>query len=138
MGYLASLMHLAWSALVGEFRDARVLPFCAVMLLLVVVNRALAPDERTRVKGAVVLFSLYLLLLPVAAVLRAYQSPFRAETHLVALIFATLAVIFMVGTLLFNGVAPRIGLGPSRILQDVLIAGAAVVALFSLASHAGL
>ncbi len=131
-------MHLAWSAIIGELRDARVLPFCALMLLLFAANRALAPEERTRVKGAVVVFSLYLLLLPAAAVLRGYGSAFYRETHLVALVFATLAIIFMVGTLLFNGVAPRIGLGPSRILQDVLIAGSAVVALFSLASHAGL
>jgi small-conductance mechanosensitive channel/CRP-like cAMP-binding protein len=54
------------------------------------------------------------------------------------LMFATLAVILLAGTVLFNGVAPRVGLGPSRILQDVLIAGSVVVALFTLASHAGL
>jgi small-conductance mechanosensitive channel/CRP-like cAMP-binding protein len=127
-----------WGALTAELHESRVLPLSIALLAMLAAVRVLAPAERVRVKGAVVLFSLYLLLLPAAAALRVYGSTFYRETHLVALVFATLAMILIAGTLLLNGIAPRIGLGPSRILQDVLIAGASAVALFSLASHAGL
>ncbi|HEX7668182.1 MAG TPA: mechanosensitive ion channel family protein, partial [Polyangiaceae bacterium] len=102
------------------------------------VSRALATGPRERLRSALVLFGLHLALVPVAGVLRAMGSSVYTETRLVALILATLALIGATGTLVFSAALPRMHVNVPRILQDVLIAGASVISVFMLGSHAGL
>ena len=108
-----------------------------VIVLLALVG-ALAPDQRRRLRGSVVLFGLHLVLVPIAAVLRAQGSALHREIRLMALLFATFAVIFMASTFVFAVLAPRLRLHVPRIMQDVLIAAASLIAMFLLASRSGL
>ena len=83
------------------------------------------------------LLSLYLLAIPIAALLRAQQSSALEGVRLVASALAATAVIVSAGTLLFGGVGPRLRLAVPRIVADVLVAVAAVIAVFVVASRSG-
>ena len=122
----------------AELWDDRVPHLFALVVVLLGVGAILAPEQRRRLRGSVVLFGLFLALVPIAATLRAAESAAQREVRLVALIFATLSVIGMAGTLLFSAVLPRLRVSVPRILQDVLVAAASLIAIFALASRAGL
>ena len=126
------------ASLWAEIWDDRVPHLVAAVVVILGATGALAPEQRKRQRGSVVLFCLFLLVVPIAAALRAVESAVYREVRLVGLLFATLAVIGMAGTLLFSVVTPRLRIAVPRILQDVLIAAASIVAIFVLASRAGL
>jgi small-conductance mechanosensitive channel/CRP-like cAMP-binding protein len=125
------------ASLWAEVWDDRVPHLVAAVVVILGATGALAPEQRRRQRGAVVLFCLFLAIVPVAAALRATESAFHREVRLVGLLFATLSVIGMAGTLLFSVVTPRLRIAVPRILQDVLIAAASIVGIFVLASRAG-
>jgi len=126
------------SAILAElWEDKTPQLFLAVLVLLALIG-GLAPEQRKRMRGSVILFTLHLLLVPVAGVLRAQGSSLHREVRLAALLFATLAVIFMALSFVFSVLAPWLRLRVPRILQDVIVAASSIIAVFVLASRAGL
>lgn len=126
------------SAILSEAWEDRTPQLFLAALLLVTLIAVLAPHERKRMRGSIVLFGLHLLLIPVAGVLRAQDSPYYREVRLSALIFGVLAIIFLAATFAFSVAAARLRVHIPRILQDVIVAAAFLIAVFLLASHAGL
>jgi small-conductance mechanosensitive channel/CRP-like cAMP-binding protein len=99
--------------------------------------RVLAPEERGRLRGLVLILVLCLLLLPAAAVLRAGGDPAYAQVVTALLLLEALAVIGLLAGFLFAVLLPRLGFRAPRILRDVLVAAAAVVTFFVVASRSG-
>lgn len=127
-----------WSGILTELREDKTAELVAVATVLVIVTRALAAAHRERLRSALVLIGMYVVLVPVAAVLQATGSTLYKETRLVALVLATFALIQIFGTLVFAATLPRLRVTVPRILQDVLVAGASLVSVFMLGSRAGL
>jgi small-conductance mechanosensitive channel/CRP-like cAMP-binding protein len=127
-----------WSALTAELRDDRTALILGIGVGLLLVNRALAVEERQRGRSALILLLLHLMLVPIAAALRADESPFYRETRFGALVFETFAIIGLAGVFVFSALLPRLKATVSRILQDVIVAGSSIAAVFTVGSHAGL
>jgi small-conductance mechanosensitive channel/CRP-like cAMP-binding protein len=125
------------SGIIAELQDEKTAGTLLAALALLVLTRLLAGESRDRVHGALVLLGLHLLLVPVAGTLRVSGSTFYRETRLAAQIFETLAFINLGATLLFAVALRRVHVYVPRILQDVLVAGSAFIAIFALASRAG-
>lgn len=128
----------AWSQIAAELREDRTVQLTVAALLLLTVTRAVTRQHRERLRGAVVMFTLHLVLVLVAGVLRANGSTLFIEVRVAAFMLATLALIGIGGTLLFGGILPKLRVEPPRILQDVLIAASSVIGLFVLGHRAGL
>jgi small-conductance mechanosensitive channel/CRP-like cAMP-binding protein len=126
------------SAIAAEARDSLTVYVAAAYLLLLVLSRGRSGEERRGLRTVLVLFVLHLLVLPWAAALRQSGSPAYGEVRLLSLALVALCLVRLGGDLLFALVLPRAGVRTSRILQDVVVAAASLVALFSLASRAGL
>lgn len=127
-----------WSAIVAEATADRTLYLFAALIVVLALVRTREAAVRKRMHAPVVVFALHVLLTPFAAALMIAQAPLYDEIHFVTLAFAVLTAIFVAGAFLFEVVTPRVRLKVPRILQDVLIASSAIVALFVLASRAGL
>jgi small-conductance mechanosensitive channel/CRP-like cAMP-binding protein len=125
------------SGILDEFRQDKTVELLAAAVVLLAVTRALAGKHAERLRSAVVLFGLHLALLPVAGALRMGGSTLYRETRLASLALATLAFIGTTATLLFHGVLPRLRVSVPRILQDVLVASSSGIAIFMVASRAG-
>jgi small-conductance mechanosensitive channel len=123
------------SAIAAEALEERTLYLFAALIIVLALVRSLGAAARKRMHGAVVAFILHALLMPIAGVVRATKASLYDEVRFASLAFASLTAIFIVGTFVFEVVAPRIRVRVPRILQDVLIAGTAVVTLFVLASR---
>jgi small-conductance mechanosensitive channel/CRP-like cAMP-binding protein len=126
-----------WSGILDEFVQDKTAEFVAAAIVLLGVARALSGRHPERLRSAVVLFGLHLFLVPIAGALRLGGSTLHRETRLAALALATLAFIGTTATLLFGGVLPRLRVNVPRILQDVIVATSSMVAVFMVASRAG-
>jgi len=97
-----------------------------------------APGDRKRLRGVTILTALHLVTIVAAALLALYAAPAAARaTRLVAYVFEVLAVVGREGRPAFGGGLRRRRAPGRRILQDVIMAGAALVASFIVASNAG-
>lgn len=127
-----------WDALLAEARDSRTLYLVAgTMLTIALVRAAAVGGERRRGRALAMLTALHLALVPVAAALRAASAAGYGGVRLAALVFAAMVAIFMADATLFGVILPRCRLRVPRILRDVLVAAASVVAIFAVASRAG-
>ncbi|HVU05746.1 MAG TPA: mechanosensitive ion channel family protein [Polyangiaceae bacterium] len=126
-----------WSAFLAELALDRTFQLSALALVTFVLSRALARENRKRLRSATILFGIHLVLVPTAAAIALAKSSLHGEIRLVALIFATLGLIQMVATLLFSALS-RVRVSVPRILQDVIVASTSIVAIFMLAGRAGL
>lgn len=127
-----------WDGALAEARDDGSFAVLGVLLAAAVLVRIAAPDEGPRLRGGLMWAALHLALLPVAGALRADGLPAYREVSLVALVFEALAVIGIAALLLFAVLLPRVGVQTPRILRDLVVAAAALVTCFVLASRAGL
>jgi small-conductance mechanosensitive channel len=127
-----------WSSIAAEARQSLTGYVAAAYLLLLVLSRGRSAEERRALRTVLFLFVLHLLVLPWAAALRAAGSPWYGEVHLLGLALVAQCLVRLGGELVFALVLPRVGVRSTRILQDVVVAAASLVALFSLASRAGL
>jgi small-conductance mechanosensitive channel/CRP-like cAMP-binding protein len=128
-----------WSALAGEASDDRTLLLAAGAIVAAVLLRAFAAEEESRnVRAFLALTALHLILLPVAAGLRAAASPVYVEFRLIAQLFGIIAAIQIAAAVVFGLLLPRARVAAPRILRDVIIGIAALGALFTLAAGAGL
>jgi small-conductance mechanosensitive channel/CRP-like cAMP-binding protein len=127
-----------WSGILSEVIEAKTGELSLAAVLLFAAGGLAGRAEAGRRRGVVVLFVLHLLLIPVGGALRGVGSTVANEVRLAALILATLSLIGMSGTLLFSIALPRLRVQMPKILQDVLVALSALIAIFMLASRAGL
>jgi small-conductance mechanosensitive channel/CRP-like cAMP-binding protein len=109
----------------------------ALVTTLLLVG-AFARRERKRARGMIVLTSLHLVLIVVVAFLASRGLNVSARgVRLAAYLFEVLAGVGMAGTVLFSVLLPRVRLPAPLILQDVVMAAAAIIGGFMVASSAG-
>jgi small-conductance mechanosensitive channel/CRP-like cAMP-binding protein len=121
----------------AELRADKTAEIAAAAVVLFAVTRVLAVGHRKRLRSALVLFGLYLALVPVAAILRVTGSTLYVETRFAAMVLATWAFVLVMSTVAFVGL-PRVRVNVPRLLQDVLVAGSLMIAVFMQGSRAGL
>jgi small-conductance mechanosensitive channel/CRP-like cAMP-binding protein len=109
----------------------------AGLLLTAALVALFAPRSRRVVRGLLLLSGLHALAVPLAATLGWTGSPLYTHAHFLALLLAAVALIRMAAALLFDVLLRRLSVAVSRISQDVLTGLASMVALFALASRAG-
>jgi small-conductance mechanosensitive channel len=127
-----------WALVEGEIATTKPYLLVPGLLLTATLVRLFAPGERRRVRGMVLLTSLVLVLLPVVALLELRGAPAgAAATRLAMRLFEVLAVVGMAGVTLFTAVLPLVRMPAPRILQDVIMAAAALVAGFAVAANSG-
>jgi small-conductance mechanosensitive channel len=127
----------AWDAVLRETAFGHSLWPLLTVLLVGPLVRWLAPQESGRVRRATLWLGLHLLLVPVAAYMRAHDPEELPGVLLALRFFAALAVIEVLGSLLVMGLLQRMWRAP-LLLRDVLVAGVSGVAFFGLASRVGL
>jgi small-conductance mechanosensitive channel/CRP-like cAMP-binding protein len=120
-----------------ELEEDRTAAVIATALVLLALSRALSPAHRERLRSAFVLIVIYILLVVIASLLRLGGSKFYPELRLAAFILATLAFIGIIATIVFGSLLPRMRVLVPKILQDVVVAGSSLVAIFALASREG-
>jgi small-conductance mechanosensitive channel len=127
-----------WLATLAEARDDWPPGLLAAFVAGVLLVRLAAPQETARLKGAFLCLGLHVVLLPLTGVMRLDHLSGYSDVRLALLIFEALTIIGVTATFLFSAVLPRVGFRGPRIMRDVLVAGASLVAIFTLASRAGL
>ena len=125
------------TAIFAELRDDYTAFILVGLLVTLLVSRSVQVEKR-RVYGLAVLTGLHTIMVPVAAILRATGSTHYLGARLPCLAFGALAAVGMIGFVLFNAALPRLHLSVPKILQDVLVGVASVVALFVVASRVGI
>jgi small-conductance mechanosensitive channel/CRP-like cAMP-binding protein len=125
------------AALLAEAASGKILYLLLGLVIGGGLLRVLAPEERGRLRGLVLILGLCLLLLPAAVALRAGGDPAYPQVVAALFLLEALAVIGLAAGFLFAVFLPRLGLRAPRILRDVLVAAAAVVAFFVVASRSG-
>lgn len=126
-----------WPGVVAEAQDLRSLSAIVVFALAALLIVVVVPSETRQLKKAGVFLVLHLLMLPIAAGLRAYDLPGYVPARLVAVAAEGFAVIALVSILVFGALLPRIGLPAPRILRDVLVGTAYAIACLILAAQLG-
>jgi small-conductance mechanosensitive channel/CRP-like cAMP-binding protein len=127
-----------WSAIFNETREGLTGYIFLALFVILVLARLLALPERRLLKGTVWLFGLHLAMVPVAAGFRYFGSDLYREIRLVSRILSAMCVVQMAVFLVFVMFLPRVKVQTSRILRDVVIMVFSIIAIFSLASRAGM
>jgi small-conductance mechanosensitive channel/CRP-like cAMP-binding protein len=131
---------MGWlSGTLSEAQSSSTLWLLGLVLLNALLSRTVVAERRI-VVSPLVLFALHALLLPISGYFhsRGTSLPGYTETRLPCAIFGVLAAVVSAGAILFTALLPRVKIVAPRILQDVLIGAAAVVAVFIVASRAGI
>jgi small-conductance mechanosensitive channel/CRP-like cAMP-binding protein len=126
-----------WNAIVAEVGGQRTLFLALGAVAIAILVLLGAPAERARLRRALLFFGLYLVFLPIAAHLRAVNHSAHPEVRVVLLVLEALTLIALAASLFFGLVLPKARLEAPQILRDVLVAGAALVAFFAIASQSG-
>jgi small-conductance mechanosensitive channel/CRP-like cAMP-binding protein len=126
-----------WELLVEESRVLRVAQALLVLFLSFVLIRILAPQYVRRLRAPFGVSAVYLLLVPVAAYLRATNSTALNDTRLLALCLGTLSGIFAIGALVFGALDTRLRLRIPRIVADLIIATVSIIAISVMATRMG-
>jgi small-conductance mechanosensitive channel len=120
-----------------EAGEERTVWFVIGVVALAFLVHFAAPAERSRLRRALFLFALYLVLLPIAAQLRLISHAAYPAVRVALLVAEAVTVIGLGAIFLFGLLLPKARLDVPQILRDVLVAGAAVVAFFFIASQSG-
>lgn len=126
-----------WSALAAEASAGRTVFLLAGLVVLALAARVLRGVPARVLRGPLVLLAMHLGLVLLAAALGLLGSSLQGSLRLLALMLAAVCAIKIAQELVFSLLLPRVGVRGSRILSDVITAGAAIVAVFALASRAG-
>src|SRR6185503_17953391 len=121
-----------WEAIVAEARDDLSVFLVGLFILTLVLVRTVAQREKVRLKALVSFTTLHLVGLPIAAALRASGSPAYRDVRLPCLIAEAVAAAGMIGILIFNVGLPRVRVRVPRILQDLVVGVASLIAIASL------
>src|SRR5579871_4204880 len=127
-----------WSALVAEVReDGTPIVALGLLVTLGLMRWAVADEHQHRVRAMSLFTALHGVVAVAAGCLRPGNSTVYLDLHVAAIAFAAVAGVGMASALLFNVGLPRVRLRPPHILQDVLVAGGSVAAVFIVASRNG-
>ena len=96
-----------------------------------------APEQRARRKLELGLLCVHTLLLPITGFSSWLGTGFARDLRLTGSIAGSLAGVLIYGQILFGSIFPRLHIGIARILQDVIIAIVAAMAVFITASRVG-
>ena len=127
-----------WDAIFAESSVLRTAHFLWTLFFAYVAVRIVAPAHLKRLRPPIGLTLICVLLVPVAAYLRASNPVAHKDARLVALSLGTLAIIWEVGTLLFGALEVRLKLAIPRIVSDLIVAGVSIGALGVLLSRMGI
>jgi small-conductance mechanosensitive channel len=127
----------SWSALAAEATAGRTVYLLAGLAVLALAARALRVSPARVLRAPLVLFGAHLALVLATAGLALLGAGLQDALRLLALMLAAVCAIKITQELVFSLLLPRVGLRGSRILSDVVTAGASIVAVFALASRAG-
>lgn len=94
-------------------------------------------DVRSRMQFCSLLVWLHVVLLPVSGVCRALEIGVAQDLRLTSSLIAALAGVGLAGIFVFGIATPRLRLRIPRIVQDVIVAGLGLIAVFGTASRAG-
>jgi small-conductance mechanosensitive channel/CRP-like cAMP-binding protein len=120
-----------------EIREDETALVLVAALALLALTRWLSSGHRERLRSAAVMLAIHLVLVLLAGALRGGGSTLYREIRLAAFVLATLAFIGLIATLFFASLLPRIRISVPKIVQDVIVAGSSLVAIFLLATRAG-
>jgi small-conductance mechanosensitive channel len=126
-----------WDAVVSEAGEQRTLWFALAVVVIALLVHLGARGEQVRLRRALFLFTLYLVVLPIAAHLRLVHHSAYPEIRVALLVLEATTLIGLGAILLFGLLLPRARLDVPQILRDVLVAVTAVVAFFAIASDSG-
>ncbi len=126
-----------WTQVLAEIRACHTEALFGGIALVLLLARLLAPSRRGLGRGLVILFGIHLALVAAAGLLRFLGSTAADDVQMLARVVAAVGAVKAVAVLLFDAVLPWLRFSSSRILQDVMIVGASVVAVFYVASHSG-
>jgi len=130
-------MHL-WSAILAEVRTLRVIELLGVVFVSFVVVRSLVPEYTKRLRSALGLMAVYVVLLPVCAYLHASGAGGLVGTRGLALSLGVVGTIWSLSTLVLALLVRRLKVQVPRLLSDLIVAAASVVAVFVTASRSGI
>jgi small-conductance mechanosensitive channel/CRP-like cAMP-binding protein len=94
--------------------------------------------EERLLRAPLVLFGLHLVAVAAAGTLKWVGSDAYRDVNLLARVFGAICIIQLAAVAVFVVFLPRVGFETSRIMRDVMVLVASLVALFSIASRAGL
>ncbi len=127
-----------WARLYAEGSDDLSFVLLAALVGTMVVVRALAPEEKGRMRGIVILTVLHLVLLFPAAALRSDpSSAWYRDARLAALVFVVFAFVGMAAAVVFSAILPRVRVHAPRILRDIVAAVTSIVAILAVADRLG-
>ena len=105
-----------------------------VLVLRITVNSG---DQLARRRVIGLLLGLHMLLLPITGLCVAFGADAARELRLVGATAGALAAVMMFGLLVFGAALPRMRVDVPRIVQDVIVSGLCVIAVFGVASRTG-
>src|SRR5512145_69676 len=126
-----------WDLLIAEARVLYAPQAIGVLFIVYMAVRLLAPQHLRRLRTPFGVTAVYLLLIPVAAWLRARDSSVLNDVRLLAVSLGTLAGVGATGTLVFGALDTRLRVGIPRIVSDLIIAGVSIAAISVMASRMG-
>lgn len=124
-------------ALGDEAAEGHTLWLLATFLVSAALVRAFAVQKPTRLKAVTFLFTVHVIAWVVASTLRTFDSEVYKDIRLVGLVAGGVAFVGCVSAVLFSVALPRVRLETPRILQDVIVALACVIAAVTVMSRAG-
>ncbi len=136
---LAPLAVSVFTTLVDEARHQGTLWLLLGYALTAVALRA-APNStelRSRFSFVSLLVGLHATLLPATGLCQAFEVGSARDLRFTGAIAAALAAVGIAGLFVFGIITPYLRIRIPRIVQDVLVAGVGVVAVFGTASRAG-
>lgn len=125
-----------YEALKGEFSTGRTVWLFALYALTVVLVRALVA-KTVRLRALTFFFTMHVVFLLAAAGLNAKESTIAADFRVPGLVFGGVAAVGCIAALLFGVLMSRARVQMPRVLQDVLVAIAALLTSLSVLSRAG-
>jgi small-conductance mechanosensitive channel/CRP-like cAMP-binding protein len=136
---MASSPHGVLASIAAEAEQQGTI-FIVLGLIATALLLRLARDSaelRARMQAVVLLVCLHLLLLPVAGIARGFGAGVALDLRLVGAISGTLAAVAMAGLVVFRVLLGLARMSVPGIVQDVIIASVALLAVFGTASRAG-
>ncbi|HET9315432.1 MAG TPA: mechanosensitive ion channel domain-containing protein, partial [Vicinamibacteria bacterium] len=127
----------AWVAVAAEASAGHTVVLLGGLGVLALAAKVLRVPPVRVLRGPALLFAIHLALAIAAAALGLFGSAAQGGVRLLAQMMAAVCAIKTAQELVFSLLLPRVGVRGSRILSDVVTAGASIVVVFALASRAG-
>jgi small-conductance mechanosensitive channel len=132
---LTAVLTAIYAEAIGQGTPLLLLAF--LLTALVLRGRGGDQDLRSRRRVITFLLGLHVLLLPITGLCAALQAEVVRELRLIGAVAGAIAGVGMAGLLVFGAALRRMRVTVPRILQDVIVAGFGIIALFGAASRAG-